>query len=102
MSGTDDQGRDDLTLFLDDEEVPFSRGETIYEVAERHQREIPTLCYDPRLDPFGGCRMCIVEAQGRRELESDRSGTPARLRLLFRVLARQEPVLLPGGYDFSG
>lgn len=53
------------TLFLDGEEVPFTPGETIYEVAERHQREIPTLCYDPRLDPFGGCRLCVVEVEGR-------------------------------------
>ena len=66
MSRTNGKGHDDLTLFLDGEEVPFSRGETIYEVAERHQREIPTLCYDSRLDPFGGCRMCIVEVEGSR------------------------------------
>ncbi len=66
MSRTNGKGHDDLTLFLDGEKVPFSRGETIYEVAERHQREIPTLCYDSRLDPFGGCRMCIVEVEGSR------------------------------------
>ena len=66
MSGTNGKGHDDLTLFLDGEEVSFSRGETIYEVSERHDREIPTLCYDSRLDPFGGCRMCIVELEGAR------------------------------------
>lgn len=53
------------TLLLDGEEVPFTPGETLYEVAERHQREIPTLCYDPRLEPFGGCRLCVVEVEGR-------------------------------------
>jgi predicted molibdopterin-dependent oxidoreductase YjgC len=66
MSGTNGKGHTELTLFLDGEEVPFSRGETIYEVSERHEREIPTLCYDPRLDPFGGCRMCVVELEGAR------------------------------------
>jgi predicted molibdopterin-dependent oxidoreductase YjgC len=66
MTGTNGKAHDDLTLFLDGEEVPFSRGETIYEVSERHQREIPTLCYDPRLDPFGGCRMCTVEVVGSK------------------------------------
>ncbi len=54
------------TMILDGEEVPFTPGETIYEVAERHRREIPTLCYDPRLEPFGGCRLCIVEVEGSR------------------------------------
>jgi predicted molibdopterin-dependent oxidoreductase YjgC len=51
---------------IDGVEVAFSDGETILEVAQRHQTEIPTLCYDPRLDPFGGCRLCIVELEGAR------------------------------------
>ena len=55
-----------LTLTLDGEKIGFDRGETIYEVAERHRREIPTLCYDPRLEPFGGCRLCVVELEGAR------------------------------------
>ena len=53
-------------MTLDGEEVGFTPGETVYEVAERHRREIPTLCYDPRLDPFGGCRLCVVELEGAR------------------------------------
>ena len=51
---------------IDGVEVAFSEGETILEIAERHQTEIPTLCYDPRLEPFGGCRLCIVELEGAR------------------------------------
>jgi len=54
------------TLTLDGEEVEFSPGETLYEVAERHRRDIPTLCYDERLEPFGGCRLCVVELEGAR------------------------------------
>ena len=54
------------TMTLDGEDVGFTPGETVFEVSERHEREIPTLCYDPRLDPFGGCRMCIVEVEGVR------------------------------------
>ncbi len=53
-------------LVLDGESVSFTPGETIYEVAVRHGREIPTLCYDPRLEPFGGCRLCVVEVEGQR------------------------------------
>jgi formate dehydrogenase alpha subunit len=49
---------------LDGEKVPFHQGETLFEVAERNGREIPTLCYDPRLEAFGGCRLCIVEVEG--------------------------------------
>lgn len=54
------------TLVLDGEEVAFTPGETIYQVAERHRREIPTLCYDDRLEPFGGCRLCIVSVEGSK------------------------------------
>ena len=53
-------------LILDGEEVNFSAGETLYEIAERHRKEIPTLCYDPRLEPFGACRLCVVELEGAR------------------------------------
>lgn len=54
------------SLILDGEEVHFDPGETLYELAVRHQKEIPTLCYDPRLEPFGGCRLCVVEVAGYR------------------------------------
>ena len=53
-------------MMLDGKEVTFEPGETIYEVASRHAREIPTLCYDPRLEPFGSCRLCVVEIEGIR------------------------------------
>lgn len=54
----------DFTITLDGEKVPVRRGETIYEVSERHRKEIPSLCYDPRLEPLGACRLCIVEVEG--------------------------------------
>jgi predicted molibdopterin-dependent oxidoreductase YjgC len=55
------------TMTLDGEEVSFTDGETIYEIAERHRKQVPTLCYDPRLEPFGGCRMCVVEVEGSKK-----------------------------------
>ncbi len=61
----DDRGNGTLsTMTLDGEVVGFTPGETVYEVSERYRREIPTLCYDERLEPFGGCRLCIVEVEG--------------------------------------
>jgi predicted molibdopterin-dependent oxidoreductase YjgC len=49
-------------------DVPFAPGETILEVARRHDVEIPTLCHDPRLEPAGACRTCLVEVEGMRRL----------------------------------
>ncbi len=68
------------TITIDGVEVTFTPGETIYEVTVRLQKEgrlrkedenatfgeIPTLCYDPRLEPFGACRLCVVELDGAR------------------------------------
>lgn len=54
------------TMLLDGKEVTFTPGETIYEVAQRSDVFIPTLCYDPRLKSFGSCRMCVVELKGSK------------------------------------
>jgi len=55
-----------LTLTLDGKKVSFTPGETIYQVASRQGKSIPTLCYDERLEPFGGCRLCVVELDGAK------------------------------------
>ena len=62
----DERNDFDFEITLDGEQVPVRRGETVYEVSERHRKEIPTLCYDPRLESFGACRLCIVEVEGAR------------------------------------
>ena len=55
-----------LTMSLNGELVSFTLGETIYEVAARYGIDIPSLCYDSRLEAFGACRMCVVEMKGGR------------------------------------
>ncbi len=55
-----------LTMTMDGEVVEFTQGETIYEVANRHRKDVPTLCYDERLEAFGACRLCVVEVEGIR------------------------------------
>ncbi len=44
-------------------------GETVLDVSRRAGIEIPTLCHDPRLEPAGSCRMCLVEIEGERRLQ---------------------------------
>ena len=60
------QSKAAATMTLDGVEVTFGPGETLYEVAQRNDTDIPSLCYDPRLEPFGGCRLCVVELEGAR------------------------------------
>src|ERR1044072_6678108 len=51
---------------LDGQQVEANAGETIWQVAKRHQKEIPHLCYSPAPDyrPDGNCRACMVEIEG--------------------------------------
>ena len=55
---------------LDGKQVEANAGETIWQVAKRHQKEIPHLCYSPEPDyrPDGNCRACMVEIEGERVL----------------------------------
>jgi len=55
-----------LAITIDGQHTTFIEGETIYQVATRLGKDIPTLCYDDRLDAFGACRLCVVEIEGIR------------------------------------
>lgn len=61
---------DKVTLKIDGKEVEAEKGMTILQVARANGVEIPTLCYNEQLKPFGGCRMCSVEIVrgGRKRL----------------------------------
>ncbi len=55
-----------VTLTINGQEVEGREGQTILEVAQTAGINIPTLCHDPRLEPYGACRMCLVEVEGAR------------------------------------
>ncbi len=49
---------------LDGKTVAAPEGELLVHAAARHGVFIPTLCHDDKLDPYGGCRMCVVGVEG--------------------------------------
>jgi formate dehydrogenase alpha subunit len=53
-----------IRILLNGIEAFCERGQTILDVARQAGLEIPTLCHDDRLEPYGGCRLCIVEVKG--------------------------------------
>lgn len=59
----------DFTVELNGTTCPARKGETVVQVAARNGVDIPTLCHDPRLDPAGACRVCLVEVEGQRRLQ---------------------------------
>lgn len=55
----------EVRLQIDGEDVAASEGMTILEAARKAGIAIPTLCHHEKLEPFGGCRICIVEVEVR-------------------------------------
>ena len=49
---------------LDGKSVSAPEGELLVHAAARYGVLIPTLCHDDKLDPYGGCRMCVVGVEG--------------------------------------
>jgi NADH dehydrogenase/NADH:ubiquinone oxidoreductase subunit G len=55
----------EILLQIDGKEVKAREGMTLLEAARSAGIYIPTLCYHEKLEPFGGCRLCIVEVEDR-------------------------------------
>lgn len=55
-----------IHLTVDNEEVETEVGRTILEVARERGIHIPTLCYHEAMEPFGACRLCVVEVEAGR------------------------------------
>jgi len=50
-----------ITLTIDGRQVEALEGSTMLEVARENGIDIPTLCFHEALEPYGGCRLCVVE-----------------------------------------
>ncbi|MFC1798787.1 2Fe-2S iron-sulfur cluster-binding protein [Thermodesulfobacteriota bacterium] len=55
----------EIRLQIDQRELEAEEGATILEAAQSAGISIPTLCHHEKLEPFGGCRICIVEVEVR-------------------------------------
>jgi NADH dehydrogenase/NADH:ubiquinone oxidoreductase subunit G len=60
----------EILLQIDGREVEAEEGMTILEAARSVGIFIPTLCHHEKLEPYGACRICVVEvdARGRTNL----------------------------------
>lgn len=50
-----------LHLIINDHPIEVYEGCTLLEACRENGFPIPTLCYHPALEPYGGCRLCMVE-----------------------------------------
>ncbi|WP_293005221.1 2Fe-2S iron-sulfur cluster-binding protein [Nitrosomonas sp.] len=53
------------TIRIDNQEIPFTPGQTIMDAALAAKVYIPHLCHYPGLPPSGNCRLCVVEIGNR-------------------------------------
>lgn len=59
-----------VTLTIDGQRVTVPENYSIIQAAKELEIEIPALCYDPNLEVVSACRLCIVEIEGSRKLET--------------------------------
>jgi len=86
------------TFQLDNEEVPFTPGQSVLQAALTAGHYIPHLCYHPEFKPHGSCKVCTVKignrtaasctlpAQAGLEVESDSDEMNELRRTLVQML----------------
>jgi formate dehydrogenase major subunit len=57
-----------ITLTIDGDEVTVPEGTTVLRAAALAGTNIPKLCATDSLQPFGSCRLCLVEIEGMKGL----------------------------------
>jgi predicted molibdopterin-dependent oxidoreductase YjgC len=57
-----------VRLSIDGTEVEAREETTVLEAAREAGIYIPNLCADPDLEPYGGCRLCLVEIENQEGL----------------------------------
>lgn len=67
-----------VTLTIDGMAVTVPAGTSVMAAAMQAGTKIPKLCATDMLEPFGSCRLCLVEIEGRR-------GTPASCTTLVEA-----------------
>src|SRR6476620_8476479 len=55
-----------VTLAIDGQAVTVPAGTSIMRAAMDAGVKVPKLCATDSLEPFGSCRLCLVEIEGRR------------------------------------
>ncbi len=57
-----------VKIKINGKEISADSSKTILNVARENGIDIPTLCYDPRLPPYGSCLVCVVELRNQNRL----------------------------------
>ncbi|MBI4455321.1 MAG: formate dehydrogenase subunit alpha [Acidobacteria bacterium] len=94
-----------LQVTINHHPCAFENGISILDALRMLSIHIPTLCHDPRLQPYGGCRLCLVRVKGwpgpvtacntllsdGMEIETHSSEIERHRRTLLRLFAQRYP-----------
>ncbi len=64
-------------IFIDGKEITIEGDKTVIEIARENGIYIPSLCYHRKLGPASMCRVCVVEVEGTRNLQTACSLMPS-------------------------
>ncbi|MDY0236217.1 MAG: FAD-dependent oxidoreductase [Gudongella sp.] len=53
-----------IHLNINGREVKGNSGQTILDIARENNIDIPTMCFDERVEIYGSCGLCVVEVEG--------------------------------------
>jgi len=74
-----------VNLTIDDKQFTAPKTATIYEAAKLNGINIPILCHDKKLKPFGACRMCLVEVEQMKGRQIPACTTPVTEGMIIRT-----------------
>ena len=73
-----------VTLTIDGQAVAVPKGTSVMAAAMTLGTKVPKLCATDSLEPFGSCRLCIVQIEGRRGFPASCT-TPAEAGMVVRT-----------------
>lgn len=74
-----------VNLTIDDKQVTAPKNATIFDAAKINGINIPILCHDKKLKPFGACRMCLVEVEQMKGRQIPACTTPVTEGMIIRT-----------------
>ncbi|MCG6914521.1 [FeFe] hydrogenase, group A [bacterium BMS3Abin03] len=61
---------ENVSVFINDKKITVPFGTSILDACRENQIHVPTLCHHPDLCIAGTCRICVVEVEGMRTLQT--------------------------------
>ena len=74
----------EVSLEIDGQSITVPAGTSLMRAALEASIQVPKLCATDSLEPFGSCRLCLVEVEGRRGFPASCT-TPAEAGMKVRT-----------------